>query len=115
MTLNVLIRVCYEGRSVHFPIDGLLLGQWDASSVDLLLGDGRLVLGVWGGQVPRGYSRDDRTSASLSLLSLLEVFRSSRHGRRVPLLPREYLSVVMSHMSRKHHLTPGLLLPGDLW
>ena len=115
MTLNSQIRVGFEGWSVHFPTDGLLLGQWNAPAVDLLLGDGRLVLGLWGGQVPRGYSRDDRTSASLSLLSLLEVFRSSRHGRRVPLLPREYHPVCNHNMSHKHHLTPGLLLPGDLW
>ena len=54
MTLSVQIRVCYEGRSVHFPTDGLLLGQWDAPALDLLLGDGGPVLGLWGGQVPRG-------------------------------------------------------------
>ena len=42
------------GWNVYFPTDGLLLGQWNASAVDLLLGDGRLVLGLWSGQVPRG-------------------------------------------------------------
>ena len=46
--------VSCEGRSVHLPADGLLLGQWHASALDLLLGDSRLVLGLWGGQVQRG-------------------------------------------------------------
>ena len=54
MTLNSQIRVGFEGWSVHFPTDGLLLGQWNVPTVDLLLGDSRLVLGLWGGQVPRG-------------------------------------------------------------
>ena len=51
---DVRITFLFEGRSIHLPADGLLLGQWHASSLDLFLGDSRLVLGLWGGQVQRG-------------------------------------------------------------